>query len=161
MVTLSSGFVQMRYSQYIHMSKCTICFYLYFFSAETLNNNDYHYNFSHQGVYNFLYTFLSSRWFTTYPKSSYAKLTCPQHLPRWPFYFFMYSLGLPYLWPQFLFDKWGYDNPIYSPKSQCVHSNCTQAWTNNPTCLWMTSHVTTWFRIPDFKLLCSFYFDIL
>ena len=35
-----------------------------------------------------------------------------------PFYFFMYSLGLPYLWPQYLFDKWGYDNPIYSPKSQ-------------------------------------------
>ena len=30
----------------------------------------------------------------------------------------MYSLGFPYLWPQFLFDKWGYDNPIYSPKSQ-------------------------------------------
>ena len=42
-----------------------------------------------------------------------------------------------------------------------TNSNFTQAWTNNPTCFWMTRHVTTWFRIPDFKLLCSFYFEIL
>ena len=66
-------------------------------------------------LYLFILFYFISGWFTTYPNNRNARLTC---LPHRPFYCFLYSLDLSYLWPQLLFDKWGYDNPIYSPKSQ-------------------------------------------
>ena len=79
------------------------------------------------------------------------------------FFFFLYSLDLSYLQPQFLFNKWGYDNPIYSSISQLflnipiftkiIPILHRYGPTIQPVFGWL-SHVTTWFCIPDFKLLC-------
>ena len=64
----------------------------------------------------FAYLFISFYFRLTY-FCTYTN--CFPHLPHQPFYiFFLHSLDLSYLWPPFLFDNCGYDNPISSPKFQ-------------------------------------------
>ena len=98
-----------------------ICFYLYLFSTRTLNNND----FTTIIIYcTFLFYFISLPADLLYtPNNPNARLTCLPHLTHRPFHcLFLYSLDLSYLWPQFLFDKWGYDNPFIHQNPN-THSN--------------------------------------
>ena len=99
---------------------CASYFYLFlplYFLWTDFEQYRFHYH------YNFLHTFL----FILLPIDLLLYIHHIIPIPDWLvshtsltnlLHIFLYSLDLSYLWPPFLFDNWGYDNPIYSPKFQ-------------------------------------------